>query len=163
MTFDLSNVLSLLSLFVALGTALAAHHYFRSSERQRDEDLMRNAITVFAQYRADVQTFERERKKTGCPIDDREEAIFNQVNQIADLVEELEHMLLGIIESGKKLSPEIRTSAVSMVALTQRFSILLQTISAKFINANNNRIAKLHELREKLPQLEALLRSHLNK
>lgn len=89
--------------------------------------------------------------------------MFKQVNQIADLAEELEHMLLDIIESGKTLSSEIRTSMVSMVALTQRFSILLQTISAKFINANNNRVAKLHELREKLPQLEMLLRSHLGK
>ncbi|AYQ27507.1 MULTISPECIES: hypothetical protein [unclassified Polaromonas] len=163
MSIDLNSALSTLSLLVAVGTALASHHYFKRAERQRDEDLLRSAIAAFTQYRVDAETLKRERKNTGQPISDREQTMFNQTDLVAELAEGLEGILLKIIERGDKLSPEIRSSTLSMVTLTERFSVQLQMISARLQNVNNNQASKLHELQDRLPKLESLLRSYLEK
>lgn len=163
MNFDVSTFISLLSLVVAIATAVAAHHYFKRSERQRDEDLIRTALTKFSQCRADSTVLKRERAKTGQPIAEYEHELFAQLELLSTLAEELEKELIGILSSGKKITPDIRSATLSVLAITEGFSTHVQMISAKFQNFNNNRFGKLVELQEQRPKLESLLREHLRK
>ncbi len=160
---DLSIFLSLLSLVVALATGLAAHHYFRRAERQRDEDIIHNTLVKYARCRADVTALTRERNKTGQPFADYELELFTQFELLSTMAEKLEKELVEILSSGKKITPKIRSAALSAMALAERFSTQLQMISAKFQNFNNNKFGRLVELQEQLPKLESLLRAHLRK
>lgn len=163
MSIDTSTLLSFISLIVAIATALAAHHYFKSAEHQRNEDLMHNALAKLSQYRADATTLKRERSKTGQPIDEHEQGLFEQLDMLNTVAEDLEKGLIEILSTGRKITPEIRSATLTVIAVTERFSTQLQMISAKFQNFNNNRFSKLIELQEQLPKLESLLRGHLQK
>lgn len=163
MSFDVSTSLSLLSLVVAIATALAAHHYFKRAELQRDEDLVHNALVKFARCRADAIALKRERSKTGHPVAEYEHELFAQFELISTVVERLEKELIEILSSGKKITPKIRSAAITAVAITESYSMHLQMISAKFQNFNNNRFSRLVELQEQLPKLESLLREHLRR
>jgi hypothetical protein len=163
MNFDVSTFISLLSLVVAIATAVAAHHYFRRAERQRDEDLIRSALSKFSQCRADSAVLKRERNKTGQPMAEDEDEIFSKLELLSTLAEELEKELIAILSSGKKITPEIRSATLSLLAMMEGFSTHVQMISAKFQNFNNNKFGKLVELQEQLPKLESLLRENLRK
>lgn len=163
MDFDVSTVLSLLSLVVAIATAVAAHHYFRRAQHQRDEDLIRSALVKFSQCRADAAVLKRERSKTGQPLAEYEHELFAQLELLSTVAERLEKKLIEILSSGKKITPDIRSATLSALAITEGLSTHVQMISAKFQNFNNNRFGKLVELQERLPKLESLLREHLRK
>lgn len=163
MNFDVSTFISLLSLVVAIATAVAAHHYFRRAERQRDEDLIRSALAKFSQCRADLTVLKRERTKTGQPFAEYEHQLFEQFELLSNLAEELEKDLIKILSSGKKITPDMRSSALSVLAIMESFTTHVQMISAKLQNFNNNKFGKLVELQEQLPKLESLLRKHLQK
>lgn len=163
MSVDASTFLSLLSVVVAIATALAAHHYFKRTERQRDEEIIHNALTKLARYRADATTLKRERGKTGCSIDEGEQSLFDQLDLLTNIAEDLEKELVEILSTGRKITSETRSATLKLVALIESFSIQLQLLSAKFQNFNNNRFGRLVELQEQLPKLEALLRERLRK
>jgi len=163
MNFDVSTLIALLSLVVAIATAVAAHHYFRRAERQRDEDLIRCALAKFSQCRADSTVLMRERAKTGQPVDENEKEIFEKLEFLSNLAEQLEKELIEILSSGKKITPEIRSATLSVLAITEGFATHVKMISAKFQNFNNNKFGKLVELQEQLPNLESLLREYLRK
>lgn len=163
MSFDLSTLLSLLSLVVAIATAIAAHHYFKHAEHQRDEELIHSTLVAFTQCRNDLEVLKRERNKTGHAIDEHEHELFKQFEFFSTIAEKLETDLIEILSSGKKITPEIRRAVISAVALAERLSTTLQMVSAKFQNFNNNRFGRLIELQEQLPKLESLLRAQVRK
>ena len=117
----------------------------------------------YARCRADVTALTRERNKTGQPFADYELELFTQFELLSTMAEKLEKELVEILSSGKKITPKIRSAALSAMALAERFSTQLQMISAKFQNFNNNKFGRLVELQEQLPKLESLLRAHLRK
>ncbi len=163
MGFDLSTLLSALSLIVAIATAVAAHHYFKRAEHQRNEDIIHNALVKFSQCRSNAAVLKRERSKTGLPLAEHEHELFEQLEVLSSLAEKLEKELIEVLSSGNKITPNIRSAALSAVAIAESFSTHLQMISAKLQNFNNNKFGRLVELQEQLPKLESLLREHFRK
>ncbi|MEC5398738.1 hypothetical protein [Uliginosibacterium sp. H1] len=161
MSLDASIILSLISLIVAIATGLAAHHYFQRAERQRGEDLIQSALAKFARSRADATTLKRERSKTGLPLDSHEHSLFEQLDSLTAMQGEAEKELIEFLSSGKKITSEIKNSALTMIATTESLNVHVQMISAKLQNFNNNRVGKLLELQKLLPQLEEQIKVHL--
>lgn len=102
---DLS-IFSLLSLVVALATGLAAHHYFRRAERQRDEDIIHNTLVKYARCRADVTALTRERNKTGQPFADYELELFTQFELLSTMAEKLERSWSKSFHLERRLRPK---------------------------------------------------------
>lgn len=143
-------------MIVAIGTALAAHHYFKQSECQKDQMIIQNALTTLSRFRADATIIKRERNKTGLSISEQEYEFLNQIDFLMAQFEETESDLLSMLSNRKKLTPEFRSEALAFIASVNRFSTDLQVISSRFQNFNNNRVGELHKLQAILKKLESL-------
>lgn len=153
----INTAISITSLVIALCTAFAAHHYFLRAQHQRDEELIKNVLKTLSTFKVDVQVINRERKKTGATINKEELDLLTNLEVISAIAAELEEVLLSVLNDRKKLTPEIRSKMQTLTILVDSASHQLQAISAKFVNFNNNRVARLHELNEKIPEIKALL------
>ncbi|WP_150429433.1 hypothetical protein [Dechloromonas sp. CZR5] len=153
----INTTISITSLVVALCTVFAAHHYFLRAQRQRDEELIQNILKRLSTFKVDVLVINRERNKTGAPIDNEELDLLANCQSLSAMVAKLEEILLSVLNDRKNLTPEIRSKMQTLSVLVDGASIQLQTISTKFINFNNNQVARLHELNGKPPEIKALL------
>lgn len=163
MTFDINSLVSIFSLVVALGAAFAAHRYFQRAEKQRDEELIQNALGVFARHRVVATTLKRARNSTGASLDEEEISMFGQIDDFSTVSEKLEKDLVKLLSSRAPLTQEKRSATLTSIALTERFSITLQLISERLQGQKNNELQQLQELREYLASLEQLLRNHSNR
>jgi len=153
----INTIISVISLVVALCTALAAHHYFKRAQRQRDEELIQNFLNTISTFKVDVQVITRERNKTGAPIEEKELELLTSFQLLSEMCEEIEEVLLSVLKDRKKFPYEIRSLTQALSVILDGASRELQAISTKFINFNNNRVARLHELNDKIPEIKALL------
>lgn len=147
-------IISVLALVIAIATAFAAHYYHIKGDQKYKREILLEIIRSIDGYQVISADFIRERKKTGAPISAEDNNTFTVIETVNEKVTALTEVILPLLSNKSKISDELLYTGQLVKKHVDSLSIMLDSIRARLLNYNNNR---LPELAKKLEAYKELL------
>jgi hypothetical protein len=135
--------ISLFALVIAIATAFAAHYYYTRNDQRRRREIILETLKALDRYDVLAHNVERERNKTGCPIDEDERNTFALLQTCNEQMKKAAEATNQVLSNKSKISDEILHTAEMLKRHTDSLSNWLEMLQTRFMNFNNNCFADI--------------------